>query len=175
MLRPMGKIVTLAAFDGVVFRPVTLDAGGRLQIDVNSSALPDGGPTEVTLAALLARFNSPMIGYDLPICYQRIVRVATGATELLSTTWGEDGFAYVFTCISGYNEDNNCTFIDIGLHTGLIFRAMQTFVAPVATQAVCWNGHMYMDADHEPQVRFRGCTPGDNLYVTVHGFRARIE
>jgi len=175
VVKPVGKVVTLFAYDGAAFRPVVLDATGKLQIEVTGSALADDAASETTLASLLAQINSPLLGFNLPICYQRIVRVATGAVEQLGTTYGAAGYAYVFTCISAYNEDNVCTFIDIGLYTGVTFRSMQTFVAPVATQAVCWTGHMYMPDDHQPMVRFRGCTIGDNLYVTVHGFRSKIE
>lgn len=184
-------------WDGIDWRPGTIDAAGHPQIDVLTSGLPAGAATAANQATMItalqliddlrnalqsvntdaiqARGENQLFSYREPlVAVGNLVTPGAGDynVDLAGCTAGQ---VWVVTTIMAINTVSVCTWIGLINRTGAVSYFLKRDDSPTITEGISWAGHTYLENPDFIRARFIGCGGADNLSVYVTGYRMNKE
>jgi len=183
--------LTLLAWDGTAYRPITIDALGNVQVDVLASALPAGAATAALQALILAQVQTiedlthalrsvntdrlVVRGADQLFSYNtsllnRTVGVISGAGGFLASGSPAAGLVWKVTNVRAVDRTSATT-----AHEYVIFRAATTYdfeevvaAMPALTNSF-YHGEVWLEAGDLIRVYFAGGLVADTCWVELTG------
>lgn len=188
---------TLLAWDGIVYRPIHIDALGNVQIDVVASNLPAGAATAANqaLEILALALIGELRGSLQTIASNRLIvrgenQLFSFAGKLLSRSdvvvSGAGGYGdsasppanrvWVVTNIAASDRTSPTTqhthVLQDGLLVSTFYREVQAFAA---TDVSIWGGHVYLVEGDVIRIYFAGSLVGDTVRIDLTGYTMTLE
>lgn len=158
------------AWDGTAYRVCSVDANGRLQVDVNSSALPAGAATAANQALILARQIKHVTRFSARLNRSMLANgVAAGTVSVDSGNPGA-GVWWLVTTVGASNLISGNTVIQGGVSSPAGVCWFGGGANSVQFELVSWSGQLLLTGTDFIRVQFRGCTAGDNLRFFLNGW-----
>jgi len=178
-----GQIATLLGYDGTDFAAVLIDAARRLQVDVNSSALPSGAATaanQAIIATLLDLIELKTTALQLDgnghlevkafdphdVVGETVSNLTHNAGTIdLDSTAVPAGKIYEVFNIAFWDVDNNITAARLNVLIDGDARRILNVEAITSNTYTFYTNHIFLGPGDNIIITFVGTTANDRLYL----------
>ncbi len=166
---------TLLAWDGAAYRPVAIDALGRLNVNVLTNLGLDDALQSVATDRLIVRGEDQVFSYNQPVV-KVLTAVISGADGFIASDSPPDGFVWVITNIgasdrTGVTTEHRYYMFDL-VTQAQYFRSVLAFGV---SEISFWGGHLYLEHDDVVRVYFIGGLVGDSCRIELVGYEMTKE
>jgi len=99
---------------------------------------------------------------------------AGAGVNILTASTVPEGEVWVVTHIVAFNTVTNSSVVILQVYDGSTIYYLRRLLTPGVGGEVIHSAPIYLEQDDRVQAEFRGCVAGDDIFMTVYGYKMRI-